>query len=332
MSRLTMQSMVLGVLPGMQTAVVNQYLQDSYEELCSRWPWLAMTETYRLHTLPDINSGTYGGVVEATHDASPTTIEIVADADGGGPGEGSVGELAALVAAETSDATRYLLRIAGNTETYEIASIANSVITLDASSGGYSGTTLTTADKAGWELIATTYPLYSGSRELLSIRHEQPLEEIDQVRLDRMDPKRNQTGNPTRYSARGKTSTLEPLVELWPRPTSSETLTYRVRINPSTLGDADIARISERLVALQAIMNLMTVYNKVFPDLAKQVAYDWKSLKTEFSELWSDMILEDSRNHSPSEVVMPAGGGGLNDNYSLDDFNISTLEDYHVNN
>jgi hypothetical protein len=289
------QNNLLSEFPGMPRAIVKQAINDAYNDLYRKWQWAAFEKTYPLEFVAPYATGT----VNVTHDSRLVTLNETH----------AVG--APTPAWLTSYNGRYI-RIAGSDQPYKISGVNIATVTTLILERPYVGAT-TSFDTNGDGIVDTLYgdtytifqhiySLNSQVKELLSVQLSSNLGEIPRAELDRVDPSRESTGEPTRYAKLGRNTSGTVQIEVWPVPDMDYMARYRARINPISLtNDDDMALVDGQLVEAYSWLRL---YPKALRLLNDPTLKDLFQDKKAFAEeLYSDSLMEDSRLHSEYEKI-----------------------------
>lgn len=269
-------------LPGLPSTMVKDVLNRTQRNLCRHWPWVWLEATYNLATFaPMVVLGDATDYVTVT--SGGTTITRVGTAGSHFTTDsGLSGTLTGV----------YRIRLGGQDQNYIVTSVDEHTLTLH-SSTPYVGASLTVTDLAGAMFFRNLYTLSTEIEIIEGMRSSWKMDSISQEDLDLLDPRRQTSGQPTRYCISGGST---PTVELWPVPDDAYVMQYWGQRRAITLSaTTDVPLLDGDVLVKLAKVQLATRYMRLFPNEAKLISAMIPLWKTDADESMSDLIRQDGR-------------------------------------
>lgn len=275
----TLQDMMMEVnaqLPGLPSSMVKDAIARAYRDVCRHWPWSWLQATYNLGTFTPVST--------------PGYITV----DSGGKVVTGVGTT--FITSTGLDGTLpsvYRIRINGQDQTYVVARISSETSLTLSSSTPYVGASLTASDAAEYTIYRCVYLLDTEIEVVEGMVGAWALTPTAKEDLDILDPRRQTTGEPTRYCLMPG-SRLS--VELWPVPSDTYILQYWGLRHPNTLSTLTCKTLIDGdVIVKKALLNLATKYIYLNPAQAKTIGSMVQLWKLDADESMSDLIRQDAR-------------------------------------
>jgi len=267
-------------LPGLPSQIIRAQVLSSHRALCSMWPWSTLEREFAFTTMSSI-SGTI----------NPSTLTTEDD-------------LSALTSLTLTESLVHI-RLDNAPQFHRVTSCTENSGSPTTYTLAVTPATTLTDSSVSYEIFRSVYELDSSVRQVLSVRYEQALEERDTAWIDRADAERKYTGTPSVWANRGTTPSGTVMIEIWPRPVSPITISYRAQIHAPQLSDTDEPYIDAQLLLYQALLDLTPVFIGLVKDpaLAQMVKLNSKDWREQRDALYSGLVVGDISRHSTAQRV-----------------------------
>ncbi len=266
-------------VPDIDIITIGIRVNKRYQQLLKFWQWSFLKGQRVLGTVAPYGTGT----VDVTNGSTTVT------------GTGTT---------FTSAMAGRQLRVGNADAYYEISAfVSTTEITLKSSYAGV------TASGQTFSLFQNVYSLASDVKELYTINYNFRLREKDAEYLDRWDAARKSTGPPEWYVYRGKDSSGNQQIELYPVPASTYELRYLYYKKVANMSaDTDEPLIREDALEIGTLIDCYRMLIVKSRSAIEKAAYRdlLRDARDEFNRLLAEAMMEDSRIESQRSNVKDA--------------------------